>query len=300
MKHFERILFDTLVKEYNFYISELTGDTRKWVARLKVDNGEIPIIVVDKENKDDAITASLGNAIKIIYGEYYGEALNLGEMYFSPKENRIVASWNEETPFVEIINNIFQNREVKNQSNVTFGLIAINVVIFIISAILSKNFFDIDTSVLFKMGAKYNQAILNNGEYWRLIASTFLHGGIIHLAVNMYSVYYAGAQVHKVFGGKKYIAIYILSGLGASITSMIDRTTLSVGASGAIFGLIGAMAAFAYIERRRIGKQYLMSLISILLANLMIGFILPNIDNLAHLGGLVVGLVLGFILYKKE
>lgn len=303
MKDFEKRLFDTLVNQYNFYIKEIENEHLKWIAKLKIDNGELAVGVVDKTYKDLEIAVEEGFFIRVIYGSYDGEPLKQGDIYFSPEEKRVVAAWNNETPFIQMIDSIYKktsrDSEDKN-STITFGLIAINVIVFLISAYFSKSITNIDYSVLYIMGAKFNYAILNYGEYWRLITSGFLHGGIVHIAVNMYSLYYAGNQVSKIYGNKKYLLMYLLSAVGASTLSMVNSQSLSVGASGAIFGLLGAIAAFAFKERSRIGKGYLTNLISIIATNLVIGFMLPNIDNLGHLGGLIVGVLLGFALYKNQ
>lgn len=122
----------------------------------------------------------------------------------------------------------------------------------------------------------------------------------MHIAVNMYCLYYAGNQVSRMYGNRKYLLIYLLSSIGSSVLSMVNSQSLSVGASGAIFGLFGASAAFAFKERSRIGKGYLTNWISIIATNIVIGFMLPNIDSLGHLGGLIVGALLGFALYKNQ
>lgn len=303
MKDFEKRLFDTLVNQYNFYIKEIQNEHLKWIAKLKIDNGELAVGIVDKTYKDLEIGEEEVFFIRVIYGNYDGESLKPGDIYFSPEEKRVVAVWNSETPFIQMIDSIYKksSRAPREKTSlITLGLIAINSVVFLISAYFSRSIVNIDSSVLYIMGAKLNYAILNNGEYWRLIASGFLHGGIVHIGVNMYSLYYAGNQVSEVYGNKKYLLMYLLSAVGASGLSMVNSQSLSVGASGAIFGLLGAMAAFAFKERSRIGKDYLTHLVSIIATNLLIGFMLPNIDNLGHLGGLMVGGLLGFILYKKD
>ena len=300
MKDFEKKLFDTLVNQYDFYIKEIDNKTVKWIAKLKVDNGELAVGVVDKDHKDVYLNGDEGTFIRVIFGDYKGEKLNEGDIYFSPKEKRVVAAWNTKTPFIQIIDSIYNKKQVMPKSFITLGLITINIIVFLISAYLSKSIVDININVLYRMGAKFNESIINDGQYWRLITSNFLHGGIVHIAVNMYSLYYAGNQVSKIYGNKKYLIIYILSALSTSALSMLNSNSLSVGASGAIFGLLGAMAAAAFKERSRTGKNYLINLVSVIATNLIIGFMLPNIDNLGHLGGLIAGALLGIILYKNK
>lgn len=300
MKDFEKLLFDILVKQYDFYIKDIDNKDLNWIAKLKVDNGDLVVGVVSKDKKDVQLDSAEGFFIRVIYDDYKGEELKSGDIYFSPAEKRVVAAWNNETPFIQIIDSVYNKNRIEAKSVITLALISINVIIYLISAYMSKSVVDITPNVLYDMGAKFNNAIINQGQYWRLITWGFLHGGIVHIAVNMYSLYYAGSQVNRIYGNKRYIAIYLFSSVGASLMSMINSNSLSVGASGAIFGLLGAMASFALKERSRIGKGYLVNLVSVIATNLIIGFMLPNIDNFGHIGGLLVGCILGLLFYKQE
>jgi rhomboid protease GluP len=124
----------------------------------------------------------------------------------------------------------------------------------------------------------------------------FLHGGLTHLAVNMFSLSQLGPAVSEVFTTKWFIWIYFTSGLMGSIFSIsLQNQNLSIGASGAIFGLIGALLVWAIIKRKR---QILKVLLINILINIGLGLSLPNIDNFAHLGGLVGGIVVAFGVLK--
>jgi membrane associated rhomboid family serine protease len=137
------------------------------------------------------------------------------------------------------------------------------------------------------------------GEYWRLVTVTLLHAGLIHLAFNMYALYLVGPIVERQYGPAWFLAFYLLCAAGGSVaTFVLGPGRLGVGASGAIFGLFGILMAASRThqpvldrEARRIVPQ----LGSIVLINLILGFVIPNIDNLAHVGGLVTGLWLGFV-----
>ncbi|MBL4932436.1 rhomboid family intramembrane serine protease [Clostridium paridis] len=298
MKSFEQLLLNKLVNEFGFYIKDVNQGDLKWIAKMKVDNGEIFVGVVSKENRDITLESEEGSFIKVIEGNYNGEELKSGEIYFSPDEKQVVASWNDKTPFIDILNSLYRRPTTSTLSYITMGIIAINIFVFIYSAFLSGSVMDIKSDVLYELGAKYTQAI-QAGEYWRLITSAFLHGGLVHIAVNMYSLFYTGNQVNRIYGNRNFVIIYFLSAVGASGASMLTNS-LSVGASGAIFGLLGGLLVFAYKERTRIGKDFLVNLVSIIAMNLIIGFMLPNIDMYGHIGGLLTGLVLGFILYKRK
>lgn len=173
-------------------------------------------------------------------------------------------------------------------------LIGICVTCFILSLV--------DNSI-YEGGINYGPFV-KGGEYYRLITCMFLHGGIIHLGFNMYSLYIVGPKVEDFFGKWKFLLIYFLSGLSGSLLSIgLNGNIASVGASGAIFGLFGALVYFGYTYRGYIGTIIKSQIVPIVLYNLAIGFIIPNIDMWAHVGGLLGGIfaanMLGTIEKKK-
>ena len=132
--------------------------------------------------------------------------------------------------------------------------------------------------------------LVKEGEYYRLITSMFLHGGIIHLISNMYALYIVGNQIENLLGKNKYLIIYFFSGItGSLLTSMGSYSSL--GASGAIFGLFGALIYFGYHFRLYFGNVILKDIIPVVLVNLLIGFTIPSINNVAHIGGLIGGIL---------
>jgi rhomboid protease GluP len=170
----------------------------------------------------------------------------------------------------------------------TYILIGVNILIFIIDSLTGR--------MLTIAGAKENFAILQ-GEYWRFITPMFLHGGLLHIGLNCYFLYNVGPQVERSFGHFRFLAIYFLCGLAASIASFALSPNPSVGASGALFGLIGALLPLLYRNRqvlsntsRRIG-----GILQVIVINLIFGFTVPRIDNWAHIGGLFAGLVLAWL-----
>jgi len=155
----------------------------------------------------------------------------------------------------------------------------------------------VNNSVLISLGAKYTP-LIQEGEVWRFIACAFLHGSILHIACNMYMLYSIGPQIQRIFGSVKYIIIYLISCItSSSLSTIINPNSISVGASGAIFGLMGALLAFSIVERKNINKQYIIGLIKTVGVNLVIGFVVINVDNAAHIGGFLGGIILGFIFY---
>ncbi|MBU6147083.1 MAG: rhomboid family intramembrane serine protease [Actinomycetales bacterium] len=134
-----------------------------------------------------------------------------------------------------------------------------------------------------------------SGEWWRLLTSAFLHGSVLHLAFNMYILFVLGRDLERLLGHARYLALYLLSALGGAVASywLSNPAGVSVGASGAVFGLLGATV----IAGRYLRADVTQALILIGL-NVVIGFIIPGIDWRAHLGGLVTGALVAFILTR--
>lgn len=169
----------------------------------------------------------------------------------------------------------------------TYAIIMINVLAFFAMYLFGNGSQDVATLLAF--GANYRPLVLA-GEVWRLITSAFLHIGVLHLAVNMYALYVIGPQLENFFGRWKYLLIYLFSALCGSLLSISFSTHISAGASGAIFGLLGALLYFGYHYRVYLGNVMKSQIIPIILLNLGIGFIVSGIDNAAHIGGLVAGI----------
>jgi membrane associated rhomboid family serine protease len=135
------------------------------------------------------------------------------------------------------------------------------------------------------------------GEWWRLLSSMFLHAGLIHLGLNSYVLWIFGVEIERQIGRFFTLAVFLVTGIfaGAASFAFAPRLTVGVGASGAIFGLVGAFIAYNYLRRHHVMAQArLRGALSMLLINLIIGFSIPGIDWRAHVGGLVAGLVAGF------
>ncbi len=198
--------------------------------------------------------------------------------------------------------------------NVTYVLIAINVAIFILRAFSIS----LDT-LLVELGANNQTAVLVDAQFHRLFTSMFLHSGIydalgrlelanaMHLAFNMYALWVIGAPQERMFGHVRFALIYILGGLTGSVASALlgAPNAYSIGASGAVFAVFGAEFVFWYRHRKlfgRAGQARLRSLATLLVINLGFGLLANagggalRIDNLAHIGGLVGGLILTWFL----
>src|SRR5690625_1120697 len=155
---------------------------------------------------------------------------------------------------------------------------------------------------LIKYGAKYNPAILMDGEWWRIVSSMFLHIGLIHLIMNMIAIYYLGVFVERIYGSFRFFIIYMLAGIGGGLASFAFSMNVSAGASGALFGLFGALLFFGLIYKRLFFLTIGMNLLILIGINIVFGFTVPAIDNAAHIGGLITGFIAAAIVHlpKKE
>ncbi len=175
----------------------------------------------------------------------------------------------------------------------SLALIVTNVFVYFLPSLVNFNGpYPTSFQNFLSLGWKEN-AEIRDGEYYRLFTSNFLHANLTHLFVNMFSLYNVGPVVNTVYGNLGFALIYFLSGIGSSFASFQFNPTPSVGASGAIFGLVGALLAYSIIEGN---TQLLTNILVIIAINAAIGFFSPQIDNIGHLGGLVCGFVLGVLL----
>ena len=175
---------------------------------------------------------------------------------------------------------------------VTPILIALCIMVFLAMYIWGNGSEDSITLLLF--GANF-RPLVQAGQVWRLATSMFLHIGLVHLVVNMYSLLIIGRQMEGFLGRWKFLAVYLGSGILGSLLSVVVHTSISAGASGAIFGLLGSLLYFGYHYRLYLGTVLKTQVIPIILLNLLIGFMVPGIDNFCHIGGLVGGYLLTMI-----
>ena len=188
----------------------------------------------------------------------------------------------------EASNRVYEDTFKPKRIIVTKVLILTCLLMFLVTCIFDKNFLSFTTETLYELGAN-NRGALRNYELYRLIIYMFLHGGLAHLIVNMYSLSIIGTQIETYFGKVKMIIIYLYSGITAGLLSAVIHTNVSIGASGAIFGLLGALLYFGYHYRVYLGEALKRNIIPVIVINLGIGFMMPGIDNAAHIGGLIGG-----------
>lgn len=180
---------------------------------------------------------------------------------------------------------------------VTYVLLVINVIIWLLIELFAGS--TENTEILTRFGANSGQHILLFGETWRLFTSMFLHSRLDHLALNAIALFIFGLEMERIYGPARFGVIYILAGLFGSLASFASKGpfVVSVGASGAIFGVIGMNLAYFLLHRDsfgQFGRQRLTSTLVIIGINLFLGFTVPRIDNMAHIGGLIAGVALGY------
>ena len=177
---------------------------------------------------------------------------------------------------------------------VTYALLGVTSLVFL-AQLGSEQLLGGDLIIAY--GAKVN-AFIAAGEYWRLVTPLFVHGSLLHFFFNMYALYNLGRQVEGLVGSLRLAVIYFYAGLAGSIASLYFTTAPSVGASGAIFGLIGTLAVLFYRNREIFGQRgraMLQQIVIIAAVNLLFG-LQGGIDNWAHMGGLAGGLLLSWVI----
>lgn len=172
------------------------------------------------------------------------------------------------------------------RSIITPLLIISCVLVFIAMYIFGNGSEDSNTLIMFGANLKY---LILKGEVWRLFTCMFLHIGILHLLVNMYALFIVGKDLEGIMGKLKFTLIYLGSGIIGSLFSAVLNNSISAGASGAIFGLMGSLIYFGYHYRLYLGTVLKTQIIPVIVLNLLIGFLSTGIDNYAHIGGLIGG-----------
>ncbi|NBG86949.1 rhomboid family intramembrane serine protease [Isachenkonia alkalipeptolytica] len=187
---------------------------------------------------------------------------------------------------------------MKFKNTFTNYLIFINALVFLLMFLIGgMNVFG-DIRWLLVFGAHFGPLMIEEGQWFRLVTSMFIHGGLMHIFFNMYILYIFGNLAEKVYGSYKFLTIYVSTGIIAGITTLIvNPETISVGASGAIFGLIGLLFGTGF---RKDTPSLLKSitgttLLPMILINVFLGFTVPSINNAAHLGGLFSGFAFGLL-----
>lgn len=188
---------------------------------------------------------------------------------------------------------------IVEKSRVTALIVAVNVAMF---ALLLVTGGADDSINLYRWGAKFGPAI-QAGDWYRLISPVFLHAGLFHIAANTFALVLFGPRLEQEFGSTAFFATYIVSGICGVAASYLVSPVLSVGASGAVFGMVGAYGIYLVRNRREFGGQVnrvILNLIFILGINIVFGLVWPGIDQGAHIGGLIAGAAMAFLVTPRR
>lgn len=181
------------------------------------------------------------------------------------------------------------------------SLIALNILYFLYLEIAESSE---NTLFMLQNGAMYAPLVLGNHEYYRLLTSIFMHFGINHIFNNMIVLFALGDNMERALGSVKYLLFYLLCGMGANVVSMMfsmgsSMQAVGAGASGAIFGVVGGLLYVVAVNRGRLEDLSTRQLVVMIVFSLYLGFTSSGVDNVAHVAGLVIGVVLGSVFYRK-
>jgi rhomboid protease GluP len=189
---------------------------------------------------------------------------------------------------------LFNKIDIKKYTRfLAYILIAINIAVFLVVEVTGGSTNQLH---MVDMGAKFNPLILK-GEWWRFFTPMFLHFGLMHLVMNMFSLYIMGPLVERIFGKIRFLFIYFVAGLFGVMASFVFTDGVSAGASGAIFGLFGALLFFGLIQNKFHFRIDLKQILVLVAVNLGFGLLTPGIDNSAHIGGLIGGFLTATLVY---
>ncbi len=191
---------------------------------------------------------------------------------------------------------------VRSRQPVNFIIVLMNVVVFLVLSVMGDTQ---DAVFMLNHGASWEPYILEYGEYYRLVTCIFLHFGIDHLFYNMLLLIFLGDSLEQIVGKLRYLAIYLLGGVAGNIVSVwvsagTENYAVSAGASGAIFAVVGALLWIVIRNGGRLkgySSQRLFLMAALTIVN---GLTTTGVDNMAHIGGLVAGFLLGMLLYRKK
>lgn len=186
-------------------------------------------------------------------------------------------------------------------SFVNIGLIALNVLYFLYLEVAGSSE---DSLFMIQQGALIEPLITEQKEYYRLLTAVFMHFGIRHIVYNMLILFILGNNLERAMGHMKYLIFYLICGIGANIVSVMlnvsmDKIVVSAGASGAIFGVIGGLLYAVIINHGRLEDVSARQLIVMIFLSLYLGFTSTEVNNTAHVAGLIIGIVMAVLLYRK-
>jgi rhomboid protease GluP len=310
-KELEYKAFDTVsnneFKEKNFdefvYLDRIaTNDRRKGYLKAiksKVSNIEKPIIL---EAVNAPFEARNGEKLMWIFASFgIGAAVWL-LMIIIPKINTVELKKREDDTLTSDWNTFYKSitgfKLGSSNLPVTLIIVGLNTLVFLIMVFAGLGFISFDGRDLLAWGANFRPKTVD-GEWWRLLTNVFMHGGLMHLLMNMYGLFFVGIFLEPLLGRLKYASAYLICGIAASYASIWwHPATISIGASGAIFGLYGVLTALLTTNKVDVKNRKGMLLICLpfIAINLLVG-LTGGIDNAAHIGGLLCGLIIGYLFF---
>lgn len=282
-----------------FKIDNIVRQIKKKTLSFKVNT--LNILLDVNEDLDVEPTKSIKSAViqdnnANITNEYILEAFpDINDKLISDTSGieliiNVTKDINEKT---EKENKVYERTFKPKKIVITNVIILACFIMFIVCCVVdgfSNALLGVSTATALELGANYGP-LVKAGEVWRLISYMFLHGSIIHLLINMYSLFILGFQAETFIGRWKYLIVYLVSGICGGLISAVmgGVSVVSVGASGAIFGLAGSLVYFGYHYRTYLGSALKHQIIPVIMFNLILGFMISGIDNWCHIGGLFGG-----------
>lgn len=188
----------------------------------------------------------------------------------------------------------------QKKSYVTGILILANVIYFLYLEIAGSSE---DVMFMLEKGAMFAPAVLIGQEYYRLVTAMFMHFGIDHIINNMIVLFALGDHLERALGHIKFLILYLVCGIGSNVISMMlggaDSMIVSAGASGAVFGVTGGLLAAVLVNRGRLENLSMRQMVIMIALSLYLGFTESGVDNIAHISGLILGVIFGLILYRR-
>lgn len=188
----------------------------------------------------------------------------------------------------------------RKKAYVNWVLISLNVLYFLYLEITGSSE---NAYFMYTKGAMLTPAVLQDGEYYRLLTAIFMHFGIRHLMNNMIVLFALGDNLERALGHGKYLLFYLACGVGSNWISMMaggaDSMAVSAGASGAIFGVVGGLLFAVVVNKGRLEDLSTRQMVIMIFLSLYAGFTSEGVDNMAHVSGLLLGMMLGLLLYRR-
>jgi len=288
----ENMLVGYTPKKWNQYSNEITVSTEE--NQLTVTSKMIHGESFDVTGRTKKQTTEFLNAFESVKSSAGESSINEWNQRIASLKSETIEVAEQEVKEAQQVDQVMNFSKGGNQ--ITYGIIAINVVVFLLMAFNGVNVMTPTTLDIIKWGANFGPLTLT-GDWWRLISCVFIHIGIIHLVFNMYALLMVGVYLEPMLGKVRYITAYLCTGIFASLVSLWWHSTpvASAGASGAIFGMYGVFLAL--LSTNLIPKQARDSLLKsigiFIVYNLAYGM-RSGVDNSAHIGGLIGGLIIGY------